>query len=331
MRILEGGAAIRRNPLRAYGFGLVAFTLAFILRWQLEGVLPPGFPYLTFFPAVILTAFVAGTAPGIACALLSGVAAWTFFIPPIGVAAVSGGKLLAIVFFVLIVAVDIALIHLMQIAAERLRAERERTAALYEGQRTLFQELQHRVANNMTFVGSLLHLQRKKVLADPAAAAGAIDDALQRIDTLSRVHRRLYDPASVELPVDSYFRELCEDLVRASGVQGVSCDVQMPDIRMSITRLMTLSLLVTELVTNSLKHAFAGRSTGQITVALLPAPDGLLTLAVGDDGNGLPDGFDPSRSRGLGTRIAQGLAGQLGGTLVTTSAAGTTTRIAFRP
>lgn len=331
MRILEGGATIRRRPLSGYSLALLAFLLAFLLRRALEGDLPPGFPYLTFFPAVILTAFIAGTGPGVVCALLSGLAAWAFFIPPTGLLAVSGAKLLAITFFILIVSVDIALIHLMRIAAERLRAERERTAALYEGQRTLFQELQHRVANNMTFVGSLLHLQRRKVLADPASAAGALDGALQRIDTMSRVHRRLYDPVSVELPVDSYFRELCEDLVQASGVTGVACEVEMPEIRMDITRLMTMSLLVTELVTNSLKHAFAGRAGGRIALSLRPGPDGLMTLAVEDDGNGLPDGFDPSRSRGLGTRIAQGLAGQLGGTLVTTSAAGTTTRITFRP
>lgn len=331
MRILEGGATIRRRPLSGYSLALLAFLLAFLLRRALEGDLPPGFPYLTFFPAVILTAFIAGTGPGMVCALLSGLAAWAFFIPPTGLLALSGAKLLAITFFILIVSVDIALIHLMRVAAERLRAERERTAALYEGQRTLFQELQHRVANNMTFVGSLLHLQRRKVLADPAAAAGALDGALQRIDTMSRVHRRLYDPVSVELPVDSYFRELCEDLVQASGVTSVACEVEMPEIRMDITRLMTMSLLVTELVTNSLKHAFAGRAGGRIALSLRPGPDGLMTLAVEDDGNGLPDGFDPSRSRGLGTRIAQGLAGQLGGTLVTTSAAGTTTRITFRP
>lgn len=331
MRLLEEGGAVRRHPIRAYGVGLLAFVLALLLRWKIEGVLPPGFPYLTFFPAVILTAFVAGTGPGILCALLSGISAWILFIPPVGLADVSPGKLLAITFFVVIVAVDIALLHLMRIAADRLRAERERTAQLYDAQRILFQELQHRVANNMAFVGSLLHLQRRKVLADPSGAATALDDAMQRIDTMSRVHRRLYDPLSVELPIDSYFSELCDDLVKASGVTGITCRIDMPDIRMNITRLMTLSLLVTELVTNSLKHAFVGRAAGRITLSLAAEEGDMLTLTVSDDGVGLPIGFEPAQSRGLGTRISQSLAGQLGGTLETRSDKGTTTQIRFRP
>lgn len=322
---------MRGHPLRAYGLAVAAFALAFVVRAALSETLPPGFPYLTFFPAVIITAFVAGTGPGIACALLSGLAAWSYFIPPTGLLPVSGGKVLAIGFYVLIVAVDIVLIHLTRVAAERLRAEQERTAELYDVQRTLFQELQHRVANNMAIVAALLQLQKRRVLADPVAAGTVIDEALQRIETMSRVHRRLYDPSAVELPVQAYFRDLCDDLVEANGAGGVRCAIDMPDIRMNIARLMTLSLLVTELVTNSLKHAFVGRSEGEIALTLAAEPDGRLRLAVTDDGRGLPPGFDPAQSRGLGTRIVQSLAQQLGGTLETVSGRGTRTEIAFRP
>ncbi len=329
MRLLDESGGLRDRPILAYALAIGLVVLATGSRAALDSTLPPGFPFLTYFPVVIVTAFVAGTGPAIACALLSGLAAWNLFIPGGYGFGISAGTAMALGLYVFVVTVDIWLVHLMQVAARRLGAERERTAALYEAQKTLFQELQHRVANNMTFVAALLQMQRGKVRDDPAAAGSALDDAMNRLETLSRVHRRLYDPASVELPVDSYFRELCSDLVQASNARGVVCDVDMPDIRMDISRLMTLSLLVTELVTNSLKHAFAGREDGRIRLALSPVAGQRLALEVIDDGVGLPAGSDLRTTSGLGTRIVGGLVRQLGASMTTRGTDGTAVRIEF--
>ncbi len=81
LRAIETG---RRSPYFAYGFALIAFLLALVLRWMADHALPPGFPFLTFFPAVILTTFFAGLWPGILVAVLSTLAAWYFFVPPEG-------------------------------------------------------------------------------------------------------------------------------------------------------------------------------------------------------------------------------------------------------
>ena len=75
--------AWRHSPLLAYGFGLIAFAVAFAARLQLDPVLPAGVPFLTFFPAVILTTFVAGFAPGVLVTIISALAAWYAFIPPV--------------------------------------------------------------------------------------------------------------------------------------------------------------------------------------------------------------------------------------------------------
>ena len=80
--ISDISSTIRDRPALAYGLALLAFALALGARFALADILMQGFPYLTFFPAVILTAFFCGTRAGVLCAMLSGLAAWYFFIPP---------------------------------------------------------------------------------------------------------------------------------------------------------------------------------------------------------------------------------------------------------
>lgn len=329
MRLLDESGGLRERPILAYALALGLAAIATALRAALHEVLPSGFPFLTYFPVVIITAFFAGTGPAIVCAVLSGAAAWYWFISAPPGFTLGPGTALALGLYVFVVTVDIWLVHLMQLAARRLRDERERTAALYEAQKMLFQELQHRVANNMTFVAALLQMQRSKVRDDPSTAVGALDDAMARLETLSRVHRRLYDPASAELPVDSYLRDLCADLILASDARDISFEIAATDIRIDISRLMTLSLLVTELVTNALKHAFAGRDAGRITLALSRLADDRLALEIGDDGIGLAPGRAPHAQSGLGTRIVNGLVRQLGATMTMSGTGGTLVRIEF--
>lgn len=311
-RLITAGSQFRRNPYLGYALSLSSFLAALLLRHELSGTLPPGFPYLTFFPAVIVTTFFAGLWPGLLSAVLSGLAAWFFFIPPFDSFGIDGASAVTLAFYVFIVAVDISLIHLMHRAADELRSEKKVTEALYDQQRTMFQELQHRVANNMTFVAALLHLQKRKVAIDPASASSALDEAQSRIETMSRIHRRLYDPASLDQPVAQYFQEICSDLLEATGARNIVCLVDMPAITLDIARLTTLSLLVTELVTNSLKHAFA-ESGGTITLKLERLDPARLALTVSDNGRGLPEGPALAQTKGLGTRIVQSLATQLGG------------------
>lgn len=311
-RFVKAGTLFRRDWRLGYGLSIGTFALALFSRFHLQGTLPPGFPYLTFFPAVIVTTFLAGLWPGVLCAVLCGLAALYFFIPPVNSFVMDGASTIAIGFYIFIVTVDIALIHFMHRAADRLEAKKQVTEELYDQQRTMFQELQHRVANNMTFVSALLQLQKRKVATDPASASSALDEAQSRIETMSRIHRRLYDPASVDLPVAEYFQEICTDLLQATGARNIVCLVDMPAVKLDIARLTTLSLLVTELVTNSLKHAFA-EDGGTITLKLEQLDPQRLTLTVSDNGRGVPEGIDMAASKGLGTRIVQSLAAQLGG------------------
>ncbi|MFC0241842.1 sensor histidine kinase [Rhodopseudomonas telluris] len=310
---------------------VAAAALALLLRYVADPVLPPGFPYLTFFPAVVLTTFFFGLRAGVVCGVLSGLGAWYVFIPPFYSFEMSPPTAIALGFYVFIVAVDIALIHVMHLAAARLREDAEETALLYEQQRTMFQELQHRVANNMQFVSAMLRLYKKRAGDDPAAMLTALDDARVRLDTMSRIHRYLYDPANVTRPVGAFFQDLCANLLEAAGAKDVRITVDMPPVQFDLTRLTPLSLIVVEVITNALKHAFPD---GRGTIALRLVQDGdRMVLTVADDGKGMAPGAAPDLAPGdggsLGLKIITNLATQIGGHISYEVAQGTTARIAF--
>jgi signal transduction histidine kinase len=117
---------------QGYAIGLLAFALALAGRFALIGVLPPtGFPFLTFFPAVLLTAFLGGLGPGLLVSALSILAAWHSFMPPAGSFTLkTTADVIALVFFAVILLVDCIVIHVMNRSLGRVRAEQRRNATL---------------------------------------------------------------------------------------------------------------------------------------------------------------------------------------------------------
>ena len=335
MNLFEVSARLRATPALSWGLALLCFVAALLLRFATNDVLPAGFPYLTFFPAVILTTFFCGLGPGILCAILSGLSAWYWFIPPFGTFEIHTGTAIALLFYTFIVGVDIVLIGAVHRGMARLEDERATVGRLYEQQRAMFQELQHRVANNMQFVSSLLGLQKRKVMQDPASAAVAFDDARARLDTISRIHRRLYDPETLKQPIRSYLADLSADILETSGAETIRVEIEMgPEMEgrsFELQHLTTLSLILVEAITNALKHAFQGRDSGTIRVGLAALGSGHYRLTVADDGVGFQGPVDPATSRSLGQRILQSLAQQLGGTIRYVSEGGTRMEMDFSP
>ncbi|MBS7590343.1 DUF4118 domain-containing protein [Ancylobacter defluvii] len=332
-KLVTAARPLRHHRWLGDAVGLVMLAAAVALRFAVDDVLPPGFPFLTFFPAVILSTFFCGLRPGITCAALSTLAAWVFFIgPATGMNIADGQALMALAFFVAIASIDITLIHFTFSAAEQLREEEATTARLYESQRIMFQELQHRVANNMQFVAALLNLHKRRAADEPGHALVALDEARLRLDTISRIHRHLYAPERLDMPTDRYLRELCGDLIAAAGVEDIACEVSSPDLPLNVAQLTTLSMLVAEIVTNSLKHAFAPGSGGTVRITVTPRGERRFEIVVADDGRGLPQGVDLVGGKSLGWRIIQGLAAQLGGEVRLAGAAsgrGTAVRVEF--
>lgn len=315
---------LHHHPVGGYGLAIALFTVALAMRLALDRSLPPGFPYLSFFPAVILTAFLAGTGPAVVAAGLSGVAAWYFFIPPFHSFTLTGGAWLALAFYAFIAIVDIALIHMMRNALARLGAERRHSAQLTEQTQVMFSELQHRVSNNLQLISSLLQIQAAKT-AD-SGALKALEEARSRIATLGRLHRLLHNPAEQDVDMADFLDTLCRDVIEAAGAQAlVRWRVTADPVRIATDRLVPVALIVTELVSNALEHGFPGGRSGTIAVNLRAhGTDGGFALSVRDNGVGLPNGFRIDAQTSLGLRIVRSLAGQIGGTVDVERDAGTT-------
>jgi len=317
---------IGRDPFLDYGFALGAFGVAVLVRMAITTWLPPGYPFLSFFPAVMLTAYVAGTRPGILCAVLCGIVAWYRYIPPFETFALTGPKIAALAFYILIVGINILIIDAMRQANVRVGQEKDVSAALAAQQATMFSELQHRVANNLAFVSSLLALKKKRIVAHPESAPAVIDEAIHRLELMGRIHRRLYSPEALDQDTGDYLRGLCADLLEATGARNIVYLVEADRTRLDITRLTALSMLVTELMTNSLKHAFHGRARGTISIDLKRI-DERYALTVKDDGPGMPHEAEARPS--LGLTIIRSLAQQLGGELSLPGPGQTATRLVF--
>lgn len=298
----------QRHPL----LGLVAATLitlvALAVRMALQDVLPPGLPYVTFFPAVVLSAFIFGVRPGALSAFLGLLFSWYFFIPPKGFV-LNTGAVLALALYLFVVIVDLILIRWMQRAQERLIAERKVSSDLAETRAMLFQELQHRVGNNLQMVGSMLALQKRALDGD---AAQAIGEAAQRIALIGTMQRDLYRSDGAPTALRELVGKVCSETMAANARDDVSLTVTGDDgITLAPSRAIPASVVVSETVANALEHGLKGAGG---TIAAHVAKDGdMIVITVGDNGVGLPAGFALDQSNSLGLRLACALARQVSG------------------
>ena len=183
----------------------------------------------------------------------------------------------------------------------------------------LLQELQHRVANSLQIIASVLMQSARKVQSEESRLH--LHDAHHRVMSIATMQRQLAASRIGEVELRSYFRDLCRsiDASMIGDHKRLSLTATTDDSKVSADTSVSLGLIVTELVINALKHAFPGHDpSGRIEVDYLAGGTGW-TLSVGDDGIGMPaaDGMKP----GLGTGIVEALAKQLGATVTVTAAA----------
>lgn len=322
-RLLEAHTANRR-----WLIGAVAFIIALLLRHVLDDVLPPGYPFLTFFPAVIITAFISGLGPGIAVAAASAIASWYFFIPPFESFQITGATALALGFFIFIASVDLGVIHYMFKWMKKLDEERERSRQLAISRDLMFKEMQHRISNNLAVVSALMRMQRSAVRDE--SATKALDEAATRLALVGKIHRQLHDPDGQQLPFGIFIKGLCHDILEASGTQGrIVCLVQSDELYLDAEHAVPVGLIVTELVSNALEHAFTGREQGTISIELTRQAGDEVRLTISDDGVGLPPDFAIEKTTSLGLMVARRFADQIGAAFTMTNKVGAFTEIRF--
>lgn len=188
-------------------------------------------------------------------------------------------------------------------------------------------ELQHRAKNSLQLVISLLKLQAGRI-RDPDARA-AYEQTMVRIEALAILYRQLHETGSgTHIDFGRYVEALC-DAVRygiPGGTANIPITVSSDPIQVGLYEAMPLGLIIAELVTNSLHHAYPDEGWLRVTVRL--ENNGRARLTVEDNGRALPAGFDTTAEDSL--MLAEALAAQLGDTLSTDSdAAGTTASVSF--
>lgn len=303
----------RRSPAFRWTFAMLSLAIATSLRWVLNEQLTSGFPFLTFFPAVIMTTFLCGLGPGIAVGIGSFLASWLLFLSEPGQVTLTVEAALAMGFFTLVTVTDIVLITVMMRAFAHLDEERKRSQMLAEQRGLMFHELQHRVSNNLATVAGLLTIQRRAIADETAKKA--LEDAAARINVVAKMKRLLHDPTAQEVDFGGFLQGMVQDLTTAAGSDGrVSVDLVCEHVLISRDQAIPVGLVATEILTNALEHGFPGAAQGQVRIQLAEAR-GVVTLRVEDDGQGLPQGFDLARTGSLGLSIARQFAQQMGGTL----------------
>jgi two-component sensor histidine kinase len=216
---------------------------------------------------------------------------------------------------------------------ERVReqsAALERQTLLLLQRETLLREIHHRVKNNMQVMSSLLSLQTRAASNDETKRM--LEENQHRIQSMALLHEMLYqsdDLATVDFA--RYLRRLGEHLFGSYGVNSrqIRLVTELDPIGLELDDALPSGLLISEVISNSLKHAFPEGREGEVRIGMRrQAPDTVL-LTVSDDGVGLPSGLEWSTSRSLGLRLVRALAEQLRANLDIRSDGGTHVKLLF--
>lgn len=185
----------------------------------------------------------------------------------------------------------------------------ERTAAVVQRD-LLLREVYHRVKNNLQIIDAMLVMQARE--SPDAQAKAALTSLRSRVFALGLVHHQLMGSADLRtFDVAPFLTELTTNILEGGAAKGVTLEVRAAPLQVGLDFAIPLGLVVTELVTNSLKHAFPD-GKGHIEVLLDWGEAGWVTLVVADDGKGQTGGAASPRPA-FGTRVIEGLVTQLGG------------------
>jgi PAS domain S-box-containing protein len=216
----------------------------------------------------------------------------------------------------------------LQDIAERKRAEEQIRASLREKE-ILLKEIHHRVKNNLQIISSMLHLQSKRIC--DREILSALKESQNRIDTMALIHEKLYRSEDLAvIPMPGYVRDLLANLYISFGIneEEIKTEIRVADVGLNVSTAIPCGLIINELVTNCLKHAFPAGGKGDIVLSLQPS-DGRYELVVSDNGVGFPDSVDFMNTSSLGLQLVTSLTDQLDGTIELDRSRGTTFAITF--
>lgn len=313
LRMVDAGP-LERDQTLLYCGAIALAAIATTLRASLDHILPPGYPFLTYFPAVVLGTALLGFWPGVLLAVLSFFASWYFFIPQFHTFTVTPATSVALGLYLFVTGINIFLIHSMIYLYSRLQRSEQKITELARFQSVLLRELEHRMKNMFTVVASVTKLTAREAETPQEMA----DTLVERILALSRAQTyRLRPEAEGGEPVNAIVRQVLEPY-RENG--SIQINLQPRDTVLNARFLQVIGLFLNEMATNSVKYGALGRRGGAATLSdhvnghtytltwvepFMPSPAAISAAS------GLAE--DQTR-RGLGTEMMERLARAYGGT-----------------
>lgn len=179
----------------------------------------------------------------------------------------------------------------------------------------LLREVYHRVKNNLQVVQSLINMSSRRL--DSEAGREALATIRKRVQVIAMVHERLYRmPDLAHLSLPDFLRDVVDGAIKVAEVSAnqVELEVEADPVQLTMEKAIPLGLLVNELISNSLKHGLADGRRGAITLRMLRSVEGV-HFSISDDGQGLPEDFEPKSCESMGMQLAISFARQLGGEL----------------
>ena len=218
--------------------------------------------------------------------------------------------------------------------SERKQAEEQLRASLEEKE-VLLKEIHHRVKNNLQVISSMLYLQSQNIR--DKRIRESLKESQDRVRSMALVHEQLYESKNLaQIDFSRYIENVTDYLLQSYGIDKslISLRIDTGNYLLGVDTAITCGLIISELVSNSLKHAFpSGKANfihkGDILIALRPQEDNRLALVVGDNGIGLPKKIDFRNTDSLGLRLVHMLIRQLGGAVSIDRRNGTTFKITF--
>ncbi|HEY3277903.1 MAG TPA: PAS domain S-box protein [Syntrophorhabdaceae bacterium] len=192
----------------------------------------------------------------------------------------------------------------------------------------LLREIHHRVKNNLQVVSSLLNMQSRYIRDSEDSAC--FSASMDRIRSMALIHDKLYRSRNLaHIYFPDYVNDLSRDLLLAYALgRDMEMNIDVAPLSLDIDTAMPLGLIINELLSNSLKHAFPNGNSGAICLNL-SAGERENTLVVSDNGIGFPPGIDFTRTQSLGMQLVMTLVDQLEGSIELRSEGGTEVRITF--
>ena len=214
---------------------------------------------------------------------------------------------------------------------ERKQAEEKIKQSLKEKE-VLLREIHHRVKNNLQIISSLLKLQAGRV--NDRFVKKVYQESNNRITAMALVHEILYQSADLaEIDLKQYIIYISKNLLKIFGPQSknILLKTEGDNIHLEINQAVPIGLVLNEIISNSLKHAFPKGQGGEIKIRPHLMEDEKIELFVSDNGRGIPDDIDFKNTKTLGLRLISGLVEkQLKGTLVLSRTSGTQYIIRFK-